>query len=144
MGIIMLNHNMVLNQKEISSTVLTVKVFDPEIIEGLLKEDIISYGFMWSISGNNFKNGILVNVHIQDGKIIDDWHSELINTNYGADDYFCVNVEKTIDSVTTVDESINTTIESEGKFSYLSENYLELKLVEDAECYSNVKAIIMS
>jgi len=124
-----------------SQLVLIVTIPDSKVIENTTQENVIAYGFLWIFTEDEFTKGILTNIHIQDGKIFDTWHSEIIKTNYNQNESFCIIPEKVIESVKITDNQIFTTIESD----YLvSDNYLTVKIVEDYECNSHFKAIVVN
>ena len=73
----------------------------------------MGYGFVWLFDDES-SNGILTNIHIKDGKIVDTWHNEFVATNYADSDSFCINSQESIGSVKIENEEIITVIDSEN------------------------------
>ncbi len=146
-GIVLLSTDIIFNSQNDSSTVLlTSKLPDSKLIDQILKEDVIGYGFVWLFSDDKLSsNGILTNIHIENGKIVDTWHNELIATNYAYSDSFCIDSHKLIGSVKVENDQIITIVDSENNPNELefSENYLTVKLVNDSDCYYHIRAIII-
>lgn len=131
------------SQNNPSNVTLSSKLPDSKIINQILQENVIGYGIIWLFDDES-SNGILTNIHIEDGKIIDTWHNELVATNYDNSNSFCINSQKSIGSVKIENDQIITIIDSENisKKLEFSENYLTVKLVNDLDCYYHIRAII--
>ncbi len=135
------------SQKNDSSNIsLTLKLSDSKIIDQILKEDIIGFGFVWLFLDDKFSNdGILTNIHIENGVIVDTWHNELVSTNYDSSNSFCINLQESIGTVKVENDQITSIFEPHSNFdkSKFSKNYLTVKLVNDSDCYYHIKAIIL-
>ena len=142
--VVLLNIDMISDsQNNPSNVALSSKLPDSEIINQILQENVIGYGIVWLFDDES-SNGILTNIHIKDGKIIDTWHNEFVATNYDNSNSFCINSQKSIGSVKIENDQIITIIDSENisKKLEFSENYLTVKLVDDFDCYYHIRAII--
>ena len=96
---------------------------------------------MWLFTNPDLSgNGILTNIHIENGKIIDTWNSELISTNFDDSNSFCIYLQESIDTVTVEKNQMITILDSENTFS---EDHFTVKLVNDPNCYDHISAIII-
>lgn len=146
-GIILFSVVIFESQKDNSSNIsLTSKLPDSKIIDQILKEDVIGFGFIWLFSDDKSSNdGILTNIHIEDGVIVDTWHNELVTTNYDNSNSFCINSQESIGTVKIEDDQIILIFESHSNFdlSKFSKNYLTVKLVNNSDCYYHIQAVIL-
>lgn len=139
-GIVLLNISGFFNPQDNSTqVVLTSELPNSKTIEQILQEDVIGYGFVW-LSNNESYKGILTNIHIENGKMVDTWHNELIATNYDNSDSFCINSLEPIGSVKVENDQITTILDSDEL--ELSEDYFTVKIVNDLDCYYHIRAII--
>ena len=142
-GLVLLNFNISSDsQSQSSEIILTYQLLDSQIIDQILEENLIGYGFVQFLDDKS-SNGILTNIHIENGKIIDTWHNELIQTNYDGSGSFCINSQEII-GITKVENNQIVSIFDSNIIdsSKLSENFLTVKLVSDLDCYYHIKAIV--
>ena len=146
-GIILFSVVIFESQKNDSSNIYLIsKLPDSKIIDQILKEDVIGFGFVWLFSDDKLHNdGILTNIHIEDGVIVDTWHNELVATNYDNSNSFCINPQESIGTVNVENDQITSVFEPHSNFdkSKFSKNYLTVKLVNNSDCYYHIQAIIL-